>query len=134
MSEEDNSINKDNEQEHPEYKDWLLETFISMANKYNTGFDITFSVGGTLTSGREFMCQLDETLSQAYTEAGAQIETLGIKEAADDVYSKEDTPIEYLHVKNLQVVGPDTIHYHNFPYWRFSLTKIEGWTLGRSTK
>ena len=63
---------------------------------------------------------------------------LGANSDQDEEHQVDEMVIAYIHLRNLQVVLPANnvnFNYNNqFPYWRFRLSEISGWTFGRAEK
>lgn len=115
---------------------------------------------GTIVSGHEYTVAIGEALATAtwIDEKGRKIDLHSAekqeeiknqyKAIADEIYPKKpaktdesnganETVTTYIHLKNVQPVIPSadtSINYNQFPYWRFRLSEISGWTLGRAER
>jgi hypothetical protein len=121
--------------------DVFLETLIQEVTLNGLYFDITITIHGqlftgTVISGREFF----EACGQVFKDRRLPTETIiqpfidsyPDQQSIDGTIDVEIKPVAYLHLKNVQVVtfpGNGAV-LSELPYWRFLISRIDGWTLG----
>jgi hypothetical protein len=135
-----------------ENQDWLLAAFVQALNRGTfSGVGIVLlvggqRVGGVAISGKEFMEKLGAAFDlglerstgesinagrEAFNDLAAQLYKPADSSGDEAEDSINSTP-NYLHLRDVIFVSPTReTEQHEFPYWRFRLSEIQGWTLGK---
>jgi hypothetical protein len=122
--------------------DEFLEMLIQEVTLNGLYFDITITIHGqiftgTVISGREFF----EACGQVFNDRKLPTETIiqpfidsyPDQKSVDGTINVEIKPVAYLHLKNVQIVTTtgNAPLLSELPYWRFLISRIDGWTLGK---
>lgn len=143
--------------------DWLLQNLIGVVNRNKVSYDITIHIKGTILTGtvvggaeyfEELGKKFAEGLKASAEIAGIEYDPEGdgsemFKDVIEELYpssgersqdsqeneSSEPTSPTFIHLKSVRVLMPtDTPFMGQSTYWRFRLSEIDGWVLGRGER
>ncbi len=124
--------------------DWLLASFVKLANDLEVNIGVTLIVGGSvisglIISGRQFLQAVGTTMDQALPAEASKGAFHGhFEKLAESIYGKpaggnpsgEPT---YIHLKNARVFSPAPgANPTEVPglHWRVRLDEVQAFTLG----